>query len=79
MSLAFPTGVPFLSSQNPSCKIHIWYSHLAIKLTLSSPFDKVTVLKHFFFFLRFFFRGGAGQALEGAVQGTGGVLIPEGV
>lgn len=78
MSLAFPTGVPFLSSQNPSCKIHIWYSHLAIKLTLSSPFDKVTVLKHVFIF-KIFFHGGAGQALEGAVQGTGGVLIPEGV
>lgn len=80
MSLAFPTVVlpfPFLPSQNPFSKIQIWYSHLAIKLTLSSPFDKVTVLKHVFIF-KIFFHGGAGQALEGAVQGSGGFPIPEG-
>lgn len=81
MSLAFPTVVlpfPFLPSQNPFSKIQIWYSHLAIKLTLSSPFDKVTVLKHFSLFNFFFFHGGGGQALEGAVQGSGGFPIPEG-
>lgn len=74
MSLAFPTVVlpfPFLPSQNPFSKIQIWYSHLAIKLTLSSPFDKVTVLKHFSLFNFFFFMEGVVKLWRGLSREVG--------